>query len=219
MTIRFGPFVLDDDARQVVRGTCEIHLAPLAFDLLAALLAARPKAVSKADLQRRLWPDTFVAEANLSNLVSEIRAALGDSAGRPRFVRTVHRFGYAFCGDTTASSPAHRDRSQRPAYWLEWGKRRFPLYPGRHIIGRDRDVEITLDGSTVSRRHARITVNDDGVLLEDIGSKNGTFCGSTRVTAPITLVDSTAVRIGTVLVTFHARQDIESTETRIAVAP
>ena len=62
----------------------------------------RPKALSKADLQERLWPGTFVAEANLSNLVAEIRAALNDPARAPKFVRTAHRFGYAFCGDAVS---------------------------------------------------------------------------------------------------------------------
>ena len=90
--------------RQLTRAGREIHLEPKAFELLSALVLERPKALSKADLQERLWPGTFVAEANLSNLVAEIRAALGDPARAPLFVRTVHRFGYAFCGDAVADS-------------------------------------------------------------------------------------------------------------------
>ena len=55
-----------------------------------------PKAVSKADIHSRLWPDIHVSEPNLGNLVVELRAALGDDARRPRIIRTVARFGYAF---------------------------------------------------------------------------------------------------------------------------
>ena len=68
MQIRFGGFVLDFDTRQLTQDGREVHLAPKAFELLAALVLDRPKVLSKADLQERLWPDTFVAEANLSNL-------------------------------------------------------------------------------------------------------------------------------------------------------
>ena len=99
MRIRFGPFTLDLESRQLTTAGEEIHLEPKAFELLSALVLERPKALSKADLQERLWPGTFVAEANLSNLVAEIRAALGDPARAPQFVRTAHGFGYAFCGD------------------------------------------------------------------------------------------------------------------------
>ena len=75
------------------------------------LVLDRPKVLSKAVLQQRLWPETFVAEANLSNLVAEIREALGDRARAPLFVRTAHGFGYAFCGDaTTLPDAATRDR-------------------------------------------------------------------------------------------------------------
>jgi TolB-like protein/tetratricopeptide (TPR) repeat protein len=56
----------------------------------------RPKALSKADLQDRLWPDTFVVEKNLSNLISEIRQVLGESPSESGFIRTVPRYGYAF---------------------------------------------------------------------------------------------------------------------------
>src|SRR6185436_8567289 len=86
--IRFGPFTLDPGSRQLTRAGREIHLEPKAFELLTALVEARPTALSKADLQERLWPATFVAEANLSNRVPEVRAALDDPARAPKFVRT-----------------------------------------------------------------------------------------------------------------------------------
>jgi len=96
---RFGAFTLDLESRQLTSGGQEVHLEPKAFELLSALVLERPKALSKTDLQERLWPGTFVAEANLSNLVAEIRAALGDPARAPKFVRTAHGFGYAFCAE------------------------------------------------------------------------------------------------------------------------
>ncbi len=97
MQISFGEFVLDLDSRELRRGAGPVRLSPKAFQLLEILATNRPKALSKADLQDRLWPDTFVVEKNLANLVSEIRQALGNSpSAADGFIRTVPRHGYAF---------------------------------------------------------------------------------------------------------------------------
>jgi DNA-binding winged helix-turn-helix (wHTH) protein len=63
---RFGPYVLDADRRQVLVEEVPIHLTPKAYQLLAALVEASPRALSKDELQQRLWPATFVDEANLT---------------------------------------------------------------------------------------------------------------------------------------------------------
>ena len=213
MRIVFGPFILDLDTRQVTRGSREIHLTTKAFDLLAVLALDRPKVLSKAVLQERVWPDTFVAEANLSNLVAEIREALGDSAGAPVFIRTAHGLGYAFCGDAVVIG-ARDPAPERPSCWLEWDGRRLLLAVGEHVIGRDPDVEIRIDQSTVSRRHARLVVTTEGAMLEAFVSKNGTFLGSERVSAPVQLTDGDAIRVGSVEMTFHLRTALASDETQ-----
>lgn len=217
--IRFGQFTHDLDTRQVTRDGGAIHLSPKAFELLTALVLDRPKVLSKAALQERLWPATFVAEANLSNLIAEIREALGDRARAPLFIRTAHGFGYAFCGDATTLPETIEPGSPRPACWLEWDRRRFPLAVGEHVIGRDPDVEVRLDASTVSRRHARLVVTAEGVVLEDFGSKNGTFRGDERVTAPVPLADGDTIHIGSLLVTFHLRAILMSTDTQVGLQP
>ena len=197
MRIVFGPFILDLDTRQVTRGSREIHLTAKAFDLLAVLALDRPKVLSKAVLRERLWPATFVADANLSNLVAEIREALGDSARAPVYIRTAHRLGYAFCGDAVVIGP--RDPAQEnPSCWLEWDGQRLPLAVGERVIGRDPDVEIRVDQSTVSRRHARLVVTTEGAVLEAFVSKNGTFLGSERVSAPVQLTHGDTIRVGSV---------------------
>jgi len=212
--IRFGPFTLDFDTRQLTRTGREIHLEPKAFDLLAALVLDRPKVLSKAALQERLWPATFVAEANLSNLVAELREALGDAARRPVYIRTAHGFGYAFCADAAVAEARERAPDD-PSCWLEWDGRRLPLSIGTHVIGRDPDVEIRLDQSTVSRRHARLVVTTEGAVLEAFVSKNGTFRGMERVSAPIQLADGDAIRVGSVLMTFRLRAFFGSAETQL----
>ena len=109
MRARFGPFVLDSASRQLLREGRGVPLSPKAFDLLILLVENRPRALTKGELHERLWPDTFVVDANLSNLVAELREALEDNAREPRFVRTVHRYGYAFAAevdDEDVAAPA-----------------------------------------------------------------------------------------------------------------
>jgi len=203
MELHFGPFVLNLATRELARAGEPLHLSTKAFDLLAMLVRERPAVLSKASLQQRLWPDTFVAEANLANLIGEIRQALDDPSREPRYIRTIHRIGYAFCGDAAAAGAP----GPAPLCWIEWGSQRFLLPPGEHVIGRDPDVSIRIDASTVSRRHARIAVTDAGATLDDFGSKNGTFVGDTRVTGPIALADGDGIRVGSQRVTFHTRAD------------
>jgi DNA-binding winged helix-turn-helix (wHTH) protein len=214
MELRFGPFSLNLATRELRRAADTLHLSTKAFDLLAALVLERPNVLTKSALQQRLWPDTFVAEANLSNLITEIRQALDDPSRAPHYIRTVHRVGYAFCGEATVT----RSTPTVTLYWIEWGPERFPLDTGEHVIGRDPDVSIRIDASTVSRRHARILVDADRVILEDFGSKNGTFRGTERISAPMALADGDNIRIGSQLITFHVRA-AASTETETSVEP
>ena len=98
MRVTFGDLAIDCERRQLVRGGKEVHLSGKAFALLELLLQRRPNAVKHAEIIRHLWPETFVSPSNLATLVQEIRNALGDDARRPRFVRTIFAYGYAFIG-------------------------------------------------------------------------------------------------------------------------
>src|SRR5437762_12366202 len=96
MRLQFDDLTFDPDTRQVWAGGKEARLSPKAFDLLALLIARRPKAVSKADIRAHLWPGTYVSESNLPSLISEIRDAIADHRRKPGLLRTLHGFGYAF---------------------------------------------------------------------------------------------------------------------------
>lgn len=104
MRLAFAGCVFDSDTRQVTGRGGVVPISPKAFQLLEALIVARPKAVSKDELYALLWPKTFVEDANLPNLVAELRAQLGDDAKNPQIIRTVQRFGYAFVA--AAEQPA-----------------------------------------------------------------------------------------------------------------
>ena len=96
MQLQFGECVFDSDSRRLTRGAEPVHLEPKAFELLELLLERRPAAVAKAGIHDRLWPRTFVSESSLTTLVAQLRKALGDGPKKPRWIRTVHGYGYAF---------------------------------------------------------------------------------------------------------------------------
>ena len=214
MRVRFGAFTLDRSSRQLLQGREPIHLSPKAFELLLLLVANRPAAISKTDLQARLWPDTFVSEANLPGLIKEIRRALGDDPRDSRFVRTLHGFGYAFCG-TASELPdlPVAERAVETTFWVI-SDRPVALHQGENVLGRDTDATVWFDGPGVSRRHARILVAGTEAYLEDLGSKNGTYLRGERVAQPATLRDGDEIRVGSVAVTFRIRKVAGSTETQ-----
>jgi DNA-binding winged helix-turn-helix (wHTH) protein len=202
----FGPFTLDPATRQLLEGGRAIHLSPKAFDVLQLLLDARPTVVPKADLHDRIWPGTFVVDANLAVLIGEIRKALADSAQTPRYIRTVHKVGYAFCGDAADDAGTARPGGAGSRYWLAWNDRTFVLSAGDNLIGRNPECGIWVDAAGVSRRHARLRLDTESgaAAIEDLGSTNGTFVNETRVESPVTLRDGDTVHLGSVPLTFRA---------------
>ena len=86
MAYRFGPFSIDSESRVLRRGSGLIPLTARGFDLLALLVRERPKAIKKDDLIKALWPDSFVADGSLAQLVTEAlqRSAAGSQAPRRR---------------------------------------------------------------------------------------------------------------------------------------
>ena len=105
---RFGSFLLDAAGFRLLREGQPVPLGPKALDLLF-LLAARPAAlVSKDEILAALWPDVAISDNALTQVVSDVRQALGDRAGAPRYIQTVARRGYRFVAavEATPSSGA-----------------------------------------------------------------------------------------------------------------
>ena len=212
MRVRFGEFVLDRGTRQLRRGDEERRLGPKAFELLELLLGHRPNVVARERIHDRLWPGTFVSESTLASLVAEVRAALDDSRANPRFLRTVHGVGFAFCGEASETGP--RVRAAAPtAYRLVLEDREVALRPGENVLGRVDEGVIWVESSSVSRRHARISVDDREVVIEDLGSKNGTFVRGDRITGPTVLSDGDVFRLGRVAMKVRAVRPDEATRT------
>ena len=184
--------ILDDGSRQLLRGAEELRLSPKAFDFLALLVKERPRVVTKTELHQKLWAGVFVSDASVAMVASEVRAALGESARAPRRIRTAHGHGYAFQGEVRADASS----AAATSHWLVAGGRVLPLRDGDNIVGREPGVDVWIDAPSVSRRHACVRVTCAGVTVEDLGSKNGTFVGDNRVTAPTAVNDGDDVRFG-----------------------
>ena len=217
MSYGFGSFRLDPDTRQLLHDGGEIHLSPKAFELLVVLVVNRPRAVSKAELQERLWPSTFVEETNLAGLAAEIRRALGDSATQPVFVRTVYGFGYRFIGEVVEDGGGKPAAPSGPRLCLIVENRPVLLLEGPNIIGRAPDATILCDAKGVSRHHARILVSNGEATLEDLGSKNGTYLRRERITSA-RLSDGDQIQLGTASLTFRVGLPLELTDT-VAIDP
>jgi DNA-binding winged helix-turn-helix (wHTH) protein len=214
MRVSFAGFVLDTAMRQLCRGRTKVHLEPKALELLELLLARRPEAVSKSEIQRHLWPDTFVSESSLTGLMSQLRKALADDRRQERFLRTVHGFGYAFGGEVVT------DGGPPPApARLIWEDSIFLLRKGDNLLGRSEEASVRIDAPGVSRRHARVVVTEEGAVVEDLASKNGTFVGERRLDAPTPLRDGDRLRLGRQLLTFRSARSAAPTWTESPPPP
>jgi DNA-binding winged helix-turn-helix (wHTH) protein len=202
MRFQFGDCTFDSGTRELLRGGRAVGLGPKALRLLEVLLERRPLALSKQQLQELVWPDSFVSEASLARLATELRAAIGDKARDPRFVRTVYGFGYAFAGEAIADQPAS-PAARRSRFRIVLGALEIPLGEGENVLGRGEDATVFIDSTKASRKHARILIAGVRATLEDLGSKNGTFLRGRRVAVPTALHDGDELIIGPVLMTFR----------------
>src|SRR5215831_17017842 len=97
----FDEFTLDVQERRLLRGAEAVRLSPKAYDVLVVLVQQRGRLVTKDELLKRLWPESFVEEGSLTVYVSALRKALGEDATRPAYIETVARSGYRFIAAVT----------------------------------------------------------------------------------------------------------------------
>ena len=92
---------------------------------------------------------------------------------------------------------------------LTFGDRTFRLHPGKNVIGRSAQAEVVIESVAVSRRHAQVVIDGDRAILEDLGSKNGTFLGNRRVDLPLPIPDSAVIRLGSIWLFFRSGDGAE----------
>jgi DNA-binding winged helix-turn-helix (wHTH) protein len=138
---QFGPFSLDVTQRLLLRAGTIVPLRPKDFDLLFILVERHGRVVSKEELLRRMWPDSYVEEANLSYHVFTLRRAMGEAGGSHEndssrvYIETLPRRGYRFISDTSATGcgskrvsskiPAPCTISAAISRWLLWRENRI----------------------------------------------------------------------------------------------
>ncbi len=100
----FGPFVLDTVQHVLFKDRQALVLTPKTYDALLVLVKNSGRMLSKEDLMRAVWPDSFVEESNLTQQISTIRKVLGESPGEDLYIVTVAGRGYRFSAKVRAWS-------------------------------------------------------------------------------------------------------------------
>ena len=110
----FDRFRIDTKRRLLTRDGEPIVIKAKALDTLVLLVQHAGRLLEKEELMNRLWPDTAVEEANLTQNIFEVRKALGEVPGEQRFIATVARRGYRFVAEVRAigDEPSARDDGQ-----------------------------------------------------------------------------------------------------------
>jgi DNA-binding winged helix-turn-helix (wHTH) protein/TolB-like protein/Tfp pilus assembly protein PilF len=138
----FGRFRLNVAERVLLRDGEMVPLTPKVFDILLTLVENHGQVVSKEELMKRVWPDTFVEEGNLTQNISLLRKALGESPGGVQFIETVPRRGYRFvatisenaaviaekANETTAYAPVPSAEIPVPAAITSSPRKRTPMF-------------------------------------------------------------------------------------------
>ncbi len=150
--MNIGPFELDFVRQQLTRDGTPVRLGNRALTLLIALVEARGELVGKDDLIARVWPDTFVEEANLRVHVATLRKVLGDTGDPPQFIANVSGRGYRFVAPITTADGAIAAEGPRAPHDGDTA-------PLTRIIGRTEEVATLLERATLRRL---ITVSGPG---------------------------------------------------------
>ena len=96
---RFDEFELSRSRRTLLRGGQPVSLLPKTFEVLSYLVENPGRVVSKEELLKTAWPESFVEENNLTQHISLLRKALGDRSG---FIVTIPGRGYQFTAEVTS---------------------------------------------------------------------------------------------------------------------
>jgi DNA-binding winged helix-turn-helix (wHTH) protein len=225
---RFADLTLDTGQRRLWRGREEIQVSKLSFDFLRTLVEAAPNLLTHDQLAEAVWgPRRVITPENLSQRVKMLRQALGEEAEQPRYIEAVRAQGYRLIPAVetapiealphdgrpirSAEEPGSERRSK--TMWLIGEHKQTVLLEGENVIGRAEDTRIRIDLPGVSRHHARVTVTGGAAVLEDLGSKNGTFLNRQTIAAPQRLADGDEILVVGVLLKFRVASATSPTAT------
>jgi len=196
-TFRLGEWVVEPQFGRLTRGGTTVGLEFKVMEVLLCLARRSGTLVIRQDLIDAVWATEYVSNNTLTHAIAELRSALGDDAKNPSYIETIHRRGYRLLADVADQEDTDPDDSpETSCYYVLTGDRRVPLRDGENLIGRVPWATITVDEPQVSRRHARILVDGSTAVLEDLGSKNGTYLNGRPAEAPTPLSDGDRIGLG-----------------------
>jgi DNA-binding winged helix-turn-helix (wHTH) protein len=210
-----GDWLVEPEIGRITREEQIVKLRPRAMDVLVCLAnTSAGIAATKQHIIDTVWHTDFVSEQVVAQVITELRAALGDNARSPKFIETVPRRGYRLMTPARAVEADRHEATQKtPSFSLKADDHEYPLSQGSVVIGRAPDATIQIDRSEVSRWHARITIEGSTVTLEDLGSKNGTFLNTPPVVEPTRLQAGDEIWIGISVARLRLAVAGEATET------
>jgi DNA-binding winged helix-turn-helix (wHTH) protein len=200
---RLGEWLVQPSLDRIRREDCTVHLRPKLMDLLVHLARHAGAVIAKDDIIAGVWDKEFMAESVLTRSITELRQALGDSADEPRYIETIAKRGYRVIASVERLAAASPSSGQPSVFRLVMGERVIALQDGENNIGRDPASAVRIDSIDVSRRHARIVVASGRAVLEDLGSRNGTYLRGERLEAASELANGDEIGIGAVLLVFR----------------
>ena len=103
--LRFGPFTLDRDRRQLLRDSAVVELNARYFDALTLLAAAPGELITKDRFMAEVWSGIPVTDEALTQCVRTLRRVLDDDAAAPRYIQTVPKYGYRFIAAGAVAVP------------------------------------------------------------------------------------------------------------------
>lgn len=201
------------------------HVEPKVLALLQILLSNANRVVTRAELQKALWPDVTVGPDALNRLVRCARSVIQDDGPEPRLLLTRRGHGFVFTGtvecgydtsltgikpagnrvhgstpcsslaDETTAPDRELAGSQWIIHWLVPRRRITLLPPTPTLLGRSPNCQEVLDGAGVSREHALCAPQGPVVVLRDLASRNGTYVNGRPVTET-PLSANDSVRVG-----------------------
>jgi len=177
--VRFGVFEVDLQAGELRKSGVKLKLTGQPFQVLTILLDHPGEVVTREELQKRLWPDTFVdAEHNLNTAINKIREVLSDSAESPRFVETLPRRGYRFVapveGTQTTEVPVGSVRQESRMAWVRRTSILFVVFVLLASVGFFIYRRLQSQTSLAQRTLTRLTF-DDGLQIGASWSPDGRY--------------------------------------------